>query len=134
MLGVACLWSISVAFDKRALEYSSPMSHAAVLALTGWLILETFRRRRSSASMVERTRPVFGLLMGTTVVITLALLAQLWAYHYVNVAYVEAIKRSLGMVGSVLVGWWFFQESSVGRRIAAVGAMAAGVCLILLGG
>jgi drug/metabolite transporter (DMT)-like permease len=134
MLGVACLWSVSVAFDKRALDYSSPMTHAAVLAVTGWLILDAFRRRRSSASMVERTRPVFGLLMGTTLVITVALLAQLWAYHYVNVAYVEAIKRSLGMVGSVLIGWWFFNEASVGRRIAAVAAMAVGVCLILLGG
>jgi multidrug transporter EmrE-like cation transporter len=84
--------------------------------------------------MVDRTRPVFGLLMGTTLVITVALLAQLWAYHYVNVAYVEAIKRSLGMVGSVLIGWWFFNEASVGRRIGAVAAMAVGVCLILLGG
>jgi drug/metabolite transporter (DMT)-like permease len=134
MLGVACLWSVSVAFDKRALDYSSPMTHAAVLAVTGWLILDAFRRRRSSASMVDRTRPVFGLLMGTTLVITVALLAQLWAYHYVNVAYVEAIKRSLGMVGSVLIGWWFFNEASVGRRIGAVAAMAVGVCLILLGG
>lgn len=134
MLGVACLWSVSVAFDKRALDYSSPMTHAAVLAVTGWLILDAFRRRRSPASIVDRARPVFGLLMGTTFVITVALMTQLWAYHYVDVAYVEAIKRSLGMVGSVLVGWLFFNESSIGRRIAAVGAMAAGVCLILLGG
>ena len=86
MLGVACLWSISVAFDKRALQFSSPMTHAAVLAVTGWFMLEGFRRRRSSASLVERVRPIFGLLMGTTLVITVALLAQLWAYHYVNVA------------------------------------------------
>ena len=52
------------------------------------------------------------ILMVTTLVITAALIAQLWSYHYVPVAYVEAIKRSLGMVGAVAVGWWFFNEGS----------------------
>ena len=134
MLGVACLWSVSVAFDKRALAHSSPIAHTAVLAVTGALILNHVRQRRSDAVLLERLRPVGGLLMVTTLVITAALIAQLWSYHYVPVAYVEAIKRSLGMVGAVAVGWWFFNEGSMGRRLAAVGTMAGGVCLILLTG
>ena len=132
MLGVACLWSVSVAFDKRALEYGSPIAHTAVLVVTGAFILDQVRRRRSDASLMVQIRPVGGLLLVTTVVITAALIAQLWSYHYVPVAYVEAIKRSLGMLGAVAVGWWFFNEGSTGRRLAAVGTMTIGVCLILL--
>lgn len=132
MLGVACLWSISVAFDKRALEHGSPIAHTAVLAVTGAFILNQARRRRSHAVLMTQLRPVMGLLLVTTVVITAALIAQLWSYHYLPVAYVEAIKRSLGMLGAVAVGWWFFNEGSMGRRLAAVATMAIGVCLILL--
>ena len=134
MLGVACLWSVSVAFDKRALMHGSPITHSAVLAGTGALILELVRRRSSADALLPRLKPVSSLLLGTTLVITLSLLAQLWAYQYVPVAYVEAIKRSLGMVGAVVVGWWVFQESSLHRRLTAVVVMAAGVSFILVGG
>ena len=134
MLGVACLWSVSVAFDKRALMYGSPITHSAVLAVTGALILEAVRRHSSSVSLRLQWKPVAWLLLLTTTVVTVALLAQLWAYAYVPVAYVEAIKRSLGMVGAVLVGWWVFQETALHRRLLAVTVMAVGVSLILVGG
>ena len=134
MLGVACLWSVSVAFDKRALMHGSPITHSAVLAVSGAVILEIFRRRVSTERLLLRLKPVTLLLGVTTLVIMAALVAQLWAYQYVPVAYVEAIKRSLGMVGAVVVGWWFFQEGSLRRRLTAVVVMAAGVTLILMGG
>ena len=134
MLGVAALWSISVSFDKRALEYASPISHTTILAVSGAIILEFVRQRRSPVTIWSALKPSAGLMGVTTVVVFVALLAQLWAYHYTPVAYVEAIKRSIGMLGAVAVGWWMFDESSIYRRLVAVSVMGLGVCLILLSG
>jgi multidrug transporter EmrE-like cation transporter len=104
------------------------------LAVSGALILEFVRQRRSSVTIWSALKPSTGLMGLTTAVVFVALLAQLWAYHYTPVAYVEAIKRSIGMIGAVTVGWWMFDESSIYRRLAAVSVMALGVSLILLSG
>ena len=132
MLGVACLWSISVAFDKRALSHSSALTHTTILALSGGLILEIVRRRTSQTSLITQISSVRGLLLATTGIITLALVVQLSAYQYIPIAYVEAVKRSLGLLGSVLLGWWVFKEGSLRQRLAGVVVMAMGVGLILL--
>ena len=133
MLGVACLWSVSIAFDKRALLYASPLTHTMILAFTGGIMLEAYRRRNSGESLRERVSQAPVLVVLTTGVITGALLLQLASYNYLHIAYVEAIKRSLGLVASVLIGWWLFGESSLVRRLAGVLVMALGVSLILLG-
>ena len=67
----------------------------------------------------------------TTGAITLAMFTQLVAFEFIEVAYVEAIKRSIGLVGSVLVGWLVFRESNITQRLFGVCVMAVGVCLIL---
>ena len=40
----------------------------------------------------------------TAAVMTVGMLLQLAAYEFIEVAYVEAIKRSMGLIGSVAVG------------------------------
>jgi len=131
MLGVGALWSISVAFDKAAVNLSNPLTHAAVLALTGGFILEMMRRRKPSHEFMARFLRAWLLVIVTTSVITAALFVQLAAYEFIEVAYVEAMKRSIGLVGSVLIGWLIFKESDVAQRLFGVCVMAIGVCLIL---
>ena len=131
MLGVAGLWSIAVAFDKAAVGASSPLAHAASLAMSGTFILEIWRRRRPSGAFTARIRNGWRLLVLTTAVITAGMLVQLAAYAFIEVAYVEAIKRSIGLVGSVVVGWMFFREQGLSQRLVGVSVMAVGVCLIL---
>ena len=131
MLGVGALWSIAVAFDKAAVAQSSPLTHAAVLALTGGILLELLRRRTPSHQFMDRFRRGWIAVTVTTGAITLAMFTQLVAFELIEVAYVEAIKRSIGLVGSVLVGWLVFRESNITQRLFGVCVMAVGVCLIL---
>ena len=131
MLGVAMLWSIAVAFDKEAVGQSSPLAHAMVLALSGAIILELWRRRTPSHAFLARTRKGWRLVAVTAAVMTVGMLLQLAAYAFIEVAYVEAIKRSMGLIGSVAVGWLFFQERNLSQRLLGVSVMAVGVCFIL---
>ena len=131
MLGVAVLWSLAVAFDKSAVSLSSPLAHAASLAISGTVILEVWRRRSPSHVFAARFRSGWRLVVLTTAVITAGMLLQLAAYAFIEVAYVEAIKRSIGLVGSVVVGWLFFRERRLSQRLFGVSVMAVGVCLIL---
>ena len=131
MLGVGALWSIAVAFDKAAVALSSPLTHAGILAITGGIILEGLRRRTPSNEFMKRFRGGMGAVTVTTGAITLAMFTQLLAYKFIEVAYVEAIKRSIGLVGSVMVGWLIFKESNIAQRMTGVCVMAVGVCLIL---
>lgn len=131
MLGVAALWSIAVAFDKAAVGSSSPLAHAASLAISGTVILAVWRHRRPNGEFGARFRGGWRLLVLTTAVITAGMIVQLAAYAFIEVAYVEAIKRSIGLVGSVVVGWMFFRERRLSQRLVGVSVMAVGVCLIL---
>ena len=131
MLGVAALWSIAVAFDKAAVSLSSPLAHAMTLAVSGTIILEMWRRRTPSHAFVARIRNGWRLVVVTAAVITAGMLLQLAAYAFVEVAYVEAIKRSVGLIGSVAVGWLFFRERNLSQRLLGVSVMAVGVCFIL---
>ena len=131
MLGVAVLWSLAVAFDKAAVSQSSPVAHAMTLAVSGTIILEMWRRRTPSHAFVARIRKGWRLVAVTAAIITMAMLLQLAAYAFIEVAYVEAIKRSLGLVGSVAVGWLFFRERNLAQRLMGVIVMAVGVCVIL---
>ena len=131
MLGVAALWSLAVAFDKAAVHQSSPLAHAMTLAVSGTIILEMWRRRTPSRAFIARIRNGWRLVAVTAAIITAGMLLQLAAYAYIEVAYVEAIKRSMGLVGSVAVGWLFFRERHLSQRLLGVSVMAVGVCFIL---
>ena len=101
------------------------------LAVSGTIILEMWRRRTPSHAFVARIRNGWRLVVVTAAVITAGMLLQLAAYAFVEVAYVEAIKRSVGLIGSVAVGWLFFRERNLSQRLLGVSVMAVGVCFIL---
>ena len=62
----------------------------------------------------------------------LSLALQFAAYAYWEVAYVESIKRAIGLACSVIFGALIFKEADPWKRLPAVLTMAAGsVCVIM---
>lgn len=131
MLGVALLWSLTSVVDKAALAYAAPALHAAfqcagvglaVLALLAW---------RGRAAEIGQVRTVFGTFLAAIAVAALSLGLQFLAFQHTYVSSVEAVKRTLGMLASVVNGRLFFAEPLTVRKWTGVLAMSLGVALIL---
>ena len=136
MLLVAATWSVTPVLDKIAADRSNVMGHIALLAfalfLAFWVIGAV--RDRDGTTMLKEFRAVPLLLVLSGAVTVTAMVLQLWAYHYMDVAYVETMKRAIGVVASILVGWRLFGEGELKRRLLAAVVMSLGVALVLIGG
>ncbi|MGB0646564.1 MAG: EamA family transporter, partial [Bradymonadia bacterium] len=132
MLSTAVLWSAGAAFDKAALKHASPLTHLALLLGSSVLILHLVRTlfiREPKASFTVSWKPLF--LVCATMLISIAL--QLAAYSHWEVAYIETIKRAIGLVGSVTLGALIFKERGFRRRLFSVCVMAIGTTILILG-
>ncbi len=132
MLITAMLWSAGAAFDKVALQHSSPLAHLTLLLVSSFCILAMtnllIRQGKQPRTALSRWP---ALIACAVMLISLGL--QLAAYAYWDVAYVETVKRAIGLVGSVTLGALIFKERGVRRRLAAVGVMTLGTAVLILG-
>jgi drug/metabolite transporter (DMT)-like permease len=134
MLGVAALWSITPVFDKVGAEMTNVMGHTALVAaglFVAFYLLRLVRDRDPLAMIGEFGRAPKLLFLGA-VVNVFAMVFQLGAYHWMDVAYMETLKRAIGVIASILVGWWWFEEADVKRRLLGAVVMAIGVGVVLL--
>lgn len=134
MLGVAALWSVTPAFDKVGSEMTNVMGHTALVAaglFVAFYLLRLVTDRDPLAMVREFGRAPKLLLLGAALNV-LAMVFQLSAYHWVDVAYVETLKRAIGVVASILVGWLWFGESDIRRRLLGATVMAVGVGVVLV--
>lgn len=132
--GVALLFSTTAVTDALAVEHAPPSAHAVIqtagiaLILGGYLVLRgEGRRLMPPAGLRLRTVAAmgsFGLAYG----------AQLVAVQSLPASLVETVKRAMGMIGALVLGRLLFGERLTPARVAAVGAMAGGVGLVLLMG
>lgn len=132
MLGVALLWGSGANLDVFALRSASVAAHAFIqTAVTGVVLLVILgaRRKLSAMAPVRRAAPVFILCLA---LLAVAVLAQLRAILDVEVALIEAVKRSIGLIASVVLGRLLFTEPITTRKLAAITAMSAGVFLLAL--
>jgi len=135
MLATTVLWSAGAAFDKAAIQYASSLTHLTLLLGSTVFILECYRRlfaNRSKSAHLERRQIGMIVLVGLVMLSAIAL--QFSAYSHWDVAYVEAVKRALGLIGSVVAGTMFFNEGQLRKRLAAVVLMACGTALIVVFG
>jgi drug/metabolite transporter (DMT)-like permease len=134
MLGVAGLWSVTPVFDKVAVGMTNVMGHAALVAAGLFLAFYLIRlaRDREPLAMLREFGRAPRLLLFGALVNVLAMVFQLGAYHWMDVAYVETLKRAIGVVSSVMVGWWLYDESDIGRRLLGALVMAVGVVVVVL--
>jgi len=136
MLVVAALWSVTPVLDKGASASTSAMWHTMVLSAGVGVVFVGARALRDGSLSVVASEvaeePVWVALSGLFSVTAMVL--QLSAYDYIDVAYVETIKRAVGVMGSIVAGWILFDESEVGRRLLGAAVMTLGVVLVILGG
>lgn len=136
MLVVAALWSITPILDKAASHQTSPMWHTMVLAAGVTVAFVLYRAWQDEG--LEAMRTEFwrepGLLALSGLFAVAAMVLQLAAYKYIEVAYVETIKRAIGLVGAIGAGYVLFGERDVARRLLGAAVMAAGVAMVMLGG
>lgn len=129
MGAVALFWAISPVLDKLSLPHSSVGIHAAVqtggvsLCALLWLVASN----RVRALRLNR-KAGWGLLIGLAFSIG-ALGMQLVALQQLFVSLVEAIKRAVGGVASVVNGHVLFDEPIRAPQVAAVALMTLGVFL-----
>jgi drug/metabolite transporter (DMT)-like permease len=130
MLGVALIWAVSSALDKRAVGWASPTYYGGLVfglsavATLGYTVL--YQRAELRAARAQ-----WPWLTAAAVGSAGALWAQYASYATLPVSYTIAIKRA-GMLGSVLIGWRFFGEGELGPRLVGASIMLAGVLLIVL--
>jgi drug/metabolite transporter (DMT)-like permease len=132
MAVTALFWSLTIPFDKLAVQRAGAALHGLVLTAavgTGFLLLLAARGRLAELAHVRRVPRMFAL--GVTVSV-LALGLQLLALGPVWVAWVETLKRGVGNLSAVVMGRLAFGEPITPRKVAAVLVMAAGVALLIL--
>jgi len=131
MLGVALCWALTIVLDRRATAHAPLSFHALALSVgiaagaTAWLAW----RGRVGDLLQARRAP--GRLVAAAVVAALAMALQLRAMQDVDVAVLEAIKRTLGMAAAIALGRVVFAEAVTPRKLAAVALMAFGTLLVL---
>lgn len=131
MTGVALLWSVAAALDKKAISYASAPFHGTVLsvgvALGALLFLLHQQRSRELLSIRRSPWLVAALMVGAS----LALAFQLLAIQVVLVSLVETLKRAIGCFMAVLLDKVVFGETVTLHKTFAVSAMVLGVALVL---
>lgn len=133
MLGVALLWSLSGVLDKLGLAQASVPVHGALQAvgITGLLLVWLgVRGRLAELGRVRGRGGRVALAMGTSVAaVGLQYLAILVWY----VSLVEATKRAIGLIASVISGRLLFGEPVHLGKVAGITLMTAGVLALILG-
>jgi drug/metabolite transporter (DMT)-like permease len=136
MLIVAGLWSITPVIDKRAGQLTAPLWHTLILGLglaAAFIGYRLVRDRGGGELWEEVSRDPFWLFASAVFAVG-AMSLQLGSYEFIEIAYVETIKRAIGVTGGVLAGYVFFDEEDLGQRLVASAIMSVGVGMVLLGG
>ena len=128
---VAGAWAISATNDKLALPHANVAFHASVqtggvmLVALGWLLISGRRRELTEA------RKHWPAVLAGVVVSVAALGLQLIAIQTLLVSLMEAIKRALGVVGSVISGRLLFKEAVTRSMLIACALLSLGVFLLM---
>src|SRR3989344_6607118 len=135
-IGSACLGTIGLLFDglftRRGVNLqgltlgSMVLTGALCMVYCYWFLV---RPDRNSASIAKSSgRLMIGSLIGGAIWVALIYLINP-AFSVEYVAYVGTLKRfSIPM--SALLGWWFFSEQNIKRRLWAAGLVTLGVILL----
>jgi drug/metabolite transporter (DMT)-like permease len=132
MMAVVLLWSITPPLDKISLEHASIGVHGVVQLAALWAALGLWLARGGLGAFVVppgSMKPLLGAALTAGVGYGL----QLAAYQMTLVAVVELFKRVIGLIGALILGRAFFQETVTGPKLLGIAIMAVGLPLVLLG-
>lgn len=136
MLIVALLWSLTPVLDKGAAELTNPLWHTMFLSGAVGVIFFVARqaRDRTTEKLFGEFKAIPGWLIGAALFSVCAMVLQLFSYDYVDLAYVETVKRAVGVISAIVAGYLLFGERDISRRLIGALVMCVGVAMILFGG
>ncbi len=135
MLLVALLWSLTPVVDKKGAGLTNgtfqTLTIAAGVALV-FIVMRTVKDRGPGELVGELRIGAKLFMIGAALNVT-AMILQLASYNFTDIAYVETIKRAIGVIASIAAGYFIFKEGDVGRRLVGAAVMIVGVAFIMLG-
>lgn len=136
MIAVSLMWSITPLIDKSGTELTSPLFHTWALSFAVAVVFFIYRVTRDGGvgELIEEGRQRQGWLVFGALTAVLAMMLQMASYTYAEIAYVETIKRAVGVLVAIGAGALLFGEGQLGRRVLAALVMIAGVAMLMLGG
>lgn len=130
MLIVAAIWSISATVEKITVSSSSPSFYLTVFFGTFSVLFIPVLLYFSGRKAFYTVRTSWISLGGAGILTGLMATVQMLAIERTDlVNFVISIKRS-GMLISVVLGWYLFQEKKFGFRLFGTGVMLAGIVCI----
>jgi len=136
MLGVALCWSATAIYDQRASGLTSASWHTLMLTLgiLGSMVAYRLVRDRSPGPLWDELKHRAGFQIVAGALLLGAMVVQMTAYNMLGVGYVETLKRAVGVVGAIGIGYVVFGESDLGQRLVAAVIISIGVAILILGG
>lgn len=134
MLIVAMIWSVTPLLDKQAAEATNPFWHTMFIASGVGLLLVLYHRisQGSLKPLLQQFRAApLWLALGSFFAVG-AMGLQLTSYAFIDIAYVETIKRAIGVIAAIAAGYFFFGEREIRRRLIGAAVMCVGVALIMM--
>jgi drug/metabolite transporter (DMT)-like permease len=131
MVGTAIAWSAAATFDKAALQFASTSLHIGLMLFGTTLLLLMVALKSGHQQSMRTTLLRWKPISFVCLIMLCAMGLQFCAYAYWDVAHVEALKRAVGLVGSLVFGWLYFGESHFWRRVPLIAMMAVGSALVV---
>ena len=115
MIIVSLIWSLTPVLDKLCLQKSSINIHGLIQSI-GLVILLTFllKKKRYQIFSLKKNWKLILITIFTGIIATVL---QFYAILFNYVPIMEAIKRSIGQLSSVLFGKLFFKEKITKPKI-----------------
>jgi len=129
---VALLWSLTGPLDKICLSHASTPVHALIQVSTLFIIITLWVATTKRLTAVRLKWSDVPILVAAIASGGIAYGSQLIAYQLTLVGVVETLKRSVGLISSVLLGRLLLDEPLSSSKIVGILSMAAGVSMIVL--
>ena len=129
MFVVSLIWSLTPVLDKLCLKNSSINIHGFIQSF-GLVILLTSLLKREKHEIIGLKKN-WKLILITTLTGIIATVLQFYAILFNYVPIMEAIKRSIGQLSSVVFGKLFFKEKITKPKILAILILSFGIFNVL---
>ena len=128
----ALIWALSAPLDRLALRDASPALHALLIFGSFTLIFLFWLSWRGDLRIYPIARQYWPLLILTGCVGALCTLFQLLALQHTPAGPFEAIKRVMGQLLALGLGYMLFKEPLSRPKLAGIAILSVGVPLIVL--
>jgi len=129
MFVVSLIWSLTPVLDKLCLTNSSINIHGLIQSF-GLVILLTFLLKKERHEIMG-LKQNWKLILITTFTGIIATVLQFYAILFNYVPIMEAIKRSIGQLSSVVFGKLFFKEKITKPKILGILILSFGIFNVL---